>query len=57
MEHAIAYPKSKSKAEKIVLEANGTKVIYFYFFTILTLVMLSGVFVVQANSASSHWQT
>ncbi|XP_074512080.1 3 beta-hydroxysteroid dehydrogenase type 7-like [Sebastes fasciatus] len=26
VKHTMAYPKSKAKAEKIVLEANGTKV-------------------------------
>lgn len=35
VKHTMAYPRSKSKAEKIVLEANGKKVrLIFYHFKI-----------------------
>ncbi len=50
VEHAIAYPKSKSKAEKIVLEANGTKVLLCFTIFANKWLLFLLFFVVHASS-------
>lgn len=45
IQHPMAYPKSKTKAEKMILEANGRKVILVKTFYVLLTTDLQGIFI------------